>query len=75
MDTVEHWWNGTWGRLVRRDVWLRTDGQTWEVEAGRGGMEGRSAVLTYPDEAQARQELSLLLGEYGPWQRLSSGRM
>jgi hypothetical protein len=25
-------WNGQYGRLVRRDIWLYTDDQVWRVE-------------------------------------------
>lgn len=27
---VRHWWNGTWGRLARRDVYIRTEGRSWK---------------------------------------------
>jgi hypothetical protein len=35
MDLVGRWWNGRWGRLARRDVWLRRR-TVWEVEARQG---------------------------------------
>jgi hypothetical protein len=41
---VKRWWNGRYGRLVRRDVmvWTTEDRTRWMVEARRGGAEGRS---------------------------------
>jgi hypothetical protein len=71
MDDVERWWNGRWGRLARRDIWLRTDGSTWEIKAAIGGAdEDRSAVLEYSTEEDARAELATLLSERGTWTRL-----
>jgi hypothetical protein len=36
---VEHWWNGVWGRMARRDVWLRSDVNGWTVEICMGGLD------------------------------------
>jgi hypothetical protein len=30
------YWNGRYGRMARRDLWLKTDGKTWHVEARQG---------------------------------------
>src|SRR6266545_4637355 len=39
---VKHWWNGLWGRIARRDVYVITDGgRRWMVEAREGGADGR----------------------------------
>jgi hypothetical protein len=51
-ETVHHWWNGTWGRLNRRDVYVRTDGATFDVEVRLGGASGRRwrrEFTTLPD--------------------------
>jgi hypothetical protein len=48
----QHWWNGD-VRLARRDVYVRTDGQLWEVEAQMGGKEGKSKVQQCPGKASA----------------------
>lgn len=57
--------------MSRRDIWLRTDGTTWEVEARVGSADDdRSAVLNYGTEEDARVELALLLSEHGPWSQL-----
>lgn len=36
---MEHWWDGSWAQLYRRDVWLKTDGDQWWVEARRGSTD------------------------------------
>ena len=48
----QHWWNGD-VRLARRDVYVRTDGRSWEVEAQMGGPEGKSKVQQCPGPASA----------------------
>jgi hypothetical protein len=35
-----HWRNGRWGRIARRDVYLRTEGDRCVVEAREGGPDG-----------------------------------
>ena len=45
-----HWWNGRPENRGRRDVFIRTDGQLWEVEARTGG---RSEVHQCPGPASA----------------------
>ena len=48
----QHWWNGD-VRLARRDVYVRTDGRLWEVEARMGGPEGKAKVQQCPGKASA----------------------
>jgi hypothetical protein len=48
------WWNGSWGRMARRDTWLLHDGHRWRVRGRLGGAEGREVVYEYDDEASAR---------------------
>ena len=43
MERRKHWWNGTWGRLARRDVYLFEDAGHWWVESREGGADGRAA--------------------------------
>lgn len=69
--TVERWWNGTWGRMARRDVWLRTDGQRWDVWVRDGGADGRNEHTEYDTEAAARAALVELLEERWDWRRLA----
>jgi hypothetical protein len=52
----EHWWNGDPTPRGRRDVYIRTDGRRWEVQAQIGGAQGRSEVL----ECATRSSASIL---------------
>lgn len=61
MVTVEHWWNQKWGRLARRDVWLRRDGEEWVVQARQGDGDSRVWSRAYEVEADARAMLAGLL--------------
>jgi hypothetical protein len=71
MDVVAHWWNGTWGRMARRDVYLRT-GQVWQVELREGGAEGRVMVRVFDSEADARAFVDRALAAESGWRELSS---
>lgn len=54
MRIVGRWWDGSWATLWRRDVWLRTDGTNWRVEA-REGTKGEPWSRDFgPDETGAR---------------------
>ena len=70
---VERWWNGTFGRLARRDVWLwRVESGVWVVEIRAGGAESRQhAEWSYPSEAAARDQLRRCI-DTGPgaWREL-----
>jgi hypothetical protein len=60
VDVLERWWNGHWGSMARRDIWLsRTT--TWTVTARRGNAE-KDAVLrwTFDNEEQARAMVARL---------------
>ncbi|MFC4045393.1 hypothetical protein ACFO1B_43855 [Dactylosporangium siamense] len=62
IEIIHHWWNSVWGRLSRRDIYVRTDGATFEVEVRLGGQEGRQWRAPYPDlpaaVAEAQQHLT-----------------
>ncbi|MER7459512.1 hypothetical protein [Micromonospora sp. NPDC126480] len=66
MIVEEHWWNGDTTARGRRDVYIRTDGQRWEVQAQIGGDSGRSKVL----ECFSRSSASILAGA---WRGASPG--
>jgi hypothetical protein len=53
METAGHWWNGTWGRLARLDIYLRVQNPQWEVELREGGAEGHSRQWSFDSEAEA----------------------
>jgi hypothetical protein len=65
-----HWWNGNPSALGRRDVYIRTDGQRWEVEAQAGGAEGRSRVQQCPGQASAVILAGAWLGGRSEWREL-----
>src|ERR1051326_9468079 len=48
-----HWWNGDRTTRGRRDVYIRTDGDSWEVEARAGGGPGRSKIFQCPGPTPA----------------------
>ena len=70
MRTVEHWWNGSWGSMTRRDVRLQVDDGQWRVLVSTP--KGAEVAIVYHSrEDLARNELELLLSERGPWRPLS----
>jgi hypothetical protein len=71
-DLVERWWNGRFGRLARRDVWLYQS-TTWRVESREGdGDSGRGNTWTFDDEEQARAMVRRLLETGGDgWRDLA----
>ena len=71
VERRKHWWNGTWGRLARRDVLLWEDGGRWLVEARRGGAEGRSRWFEYGDEDAATECVRGLLADSPHWRELN----
>jgi hypothetical protein len=71
MERRKHWWNGTWGRLARRDVYLFEDGGKWLVEAREGGAEGRSRWYDFDDEDTALDCVRGLLVQPGDWRELT----
>jgi hypothetical protein len=53
MDLVGRWWNGRWGRLGRRDIWLRRR-TVWEVEARHGETDdGKSQHWEFTNDDEA----------------------
>jgi hypothetical protein len=69
-----HWWNGNPSLLGRRDVYIRTDGQRWEVMAQTGGNTGRSKVHACPGRASAEILADAWRGGRPEWRELGSGR-
>lgn len=53
IDLVAVWWNGRWGHVARRNIYLRTDGIAYEVEANEDAGEGPCRFWTLPDEVIA----------------------
>ncbi|MFV2087988.1 hypothetical protein [Micromonospora sp. LOL_021] len=74
VEQRKHWWNGSWGRLARRDVFLRADADRWFVEARVGGAEGRSRFTEYDTEESAYDAVRRLVDGPGTWREVSDGR-
>lgn len=60
MDVVGRWWNGRFGRIARRDVWLERDVR-WRVRARQGDGDSPVWVRECANEAAARQLVDELL--------------
>ena len=70
MERRKHWWNGTWGRLARRDVYLFEDAGHWWVESREGGADGRARTYEFDAEEPAMDCVSGLLAQPGDWREL-----
>jgi hypothetical protein len=70
MEKRKHWWNGAWGRLARRDIYLFEDAGTWWVEAREGGAEGHYRRYECDDEVTAMDCVRGLLVQPGDWREV-----
>ncbi|HKN56573.1 MAG TPA: hypothetical protein VJX66_29045 [Amycolatopsis sp.] len=70
MTIERHWWNGNSTSRGRRDVYIRTDGQRWEVQAQAGGDVGRSKIQQCPGRASAEILANAWLGGRAQWPEL-----
>jgi hypothetical protein len=52
VELVQRWWNGRFGRLARRDVWLERD-TTWRVRARDGDGDSPTKTWTFNNRAEA----------------------
>ncbi|WP_203910955.1 hypothetical protein [Rhizocola hellebori] len=67
------WWNGAYGRIARRDMWLYTNGYVWRVEARQG--DGDAAVWSkqFTSEQLARELAAQMMARSGDqWRDLTS---
>lgn len=74
-EVVRRWWNGVWGRLTRRDVWLIRQTR-WKVVARTGDSEtGQMLRWTYDskDEAAAMVDRLLRAHSAGRWREQQGG--
>ncbi len=53
MKIERHWWNGITSPRGRRDVYILTDGERWDVKAQMGGESGRFKIQECPSLASA----------------------
>ena len=73
---VERYWNGSWGRLARRDIWLwNLPDDRWRVEIGIGSLDtGDRQHWDIADDSDARALLARCLDTGGDgWRELSAG--
>jgi hypothetical protein len=67
---TRHWWNGSVSARGRRDVYIRSDGQQWEVMARAGGDDGRSRIHPCPGRTTAEILASAWRGSGAVWREL-----
>lgn len=72
MRIERHWWNGHTDHRRRRDVFIRTDGQHWEVEARMGGASGQSTVHECPGLTSAEILADAWMGGRRGWQEVAT---
>lgn len=74
-EVVRRWWNGVWGRLTRRDVWLVRETR-WTVMARAGDAEsGKVLRWEFDSEPDALQMVDRLLraDTAGRWREQDRG--
>ncbi|PZF86014.1 hypothetical protein [Micromonospora endophytica] len=71
MKTERHWWNGNRTVRGRRDVYIRTDGESWEVEARLGGDASRSKIYPCPGRQSAEILAQAWMDGQNRWQVVS----
>ncbi len=72
---TRHWWNGRWGRLARREIFVKPVDGRWVVELRRGGEGGRSRARTFGSEAEALDWVeNAVLEADGGWRQVDSSR-
>lgn len=68
----DRYWNGLWGRMARRDIWLMSDGQRWRVRRRLGGDEGREVNYQFDDEMAAQAMVDRMMKtSVGDWRDLT----
>jgi hypothetical protein len=72
---TEHWWNGSWGTMTRRDVWLETsEHEVIRVRWRGGDWRDRDGVFHTTNPTVAINVLVELMGESpadNGWRRLT----
>ncbi|MCW3818631.1 hypothetical protein ONA91_29750 [Micromonospora sp. DR5-3] len=71
-ELVTRWWNNSWGRLTRRDVWLAREVR-WHVIARAGDSEtGKVLRWEFDTEQEARQMVRRLVhADGGQWREMN----
>ena len=71
MEQRKHWWNGKWGRIARKDIFLRVSGDQWYVEQRTGGADGVSTFVEFDSEDAALDSVRASLAGPEEWRELS----
>ncbi|RZU72011.1 hypothetical protein EV384_0350 [Micromonospora kangleipakensis] len=72
MEVRGRWWNGSWGRMARRDIWLLSDGRLWKVRGRHGGDGGLQVSYDFTDEGSARKMVDRMMKtSAGTWRDLT----
>ena len=71
MKIERHWWNGITSPRGRRDVYILTDGERWDVKAQIGGGEGRFKVQECPSFVSATILAGAWRGSGSGWRELA----
>lgn len=74
MDLVQRLWNGRWGKLARRDIWLYTDGARWFLRARQGDGDSKVWTHDYTTEDEARTVVEGMIartGGTGEWRDIT----
>ncbi|WP_344075378.1 hypothetical protein [Luedemannella helvata] len=66
-----HWWNGGKTPRARRDVYIRSDGQRWDVLAQIGGPTGRCRVQECPSSSSALIVADAWRGSSDAWREMA----
>lgn len=67
------WWNGSYGRINRRDIWLYTNGHVWRVDARQGDGDAKIWSKTMVREEDARELAADMRARTGDtWRELTS---
>lgn len=76
VDLLGRWWNGRWGRLARRDIWLSRTVQ-WQVTARRGNSETGEVLRWHFDSEQQARDMVVRLQtapDSGDWREQDASR-
>ena len=59
------WWNKSYGRMARKDLWLWQDGSTWTVGARHGDSDGELWRRPFDREDEARALIDSMMKRNG----------
>jgi hypothetical protein len=70
---VYHWWNGSWGSMTRRDVWLETlDHGRFLIRWHGGAWRDRDGRYTTSSPAAAEAAIRALLVADQSWKEIAA---